>query len=49
MEFLALGDLGCFLIWRMLSREVAGLASSQPACAVHIDCGLDSHDIEVTS
>lgn len=49
MEFLALGEVGSFWIWEMLSREVAGLASSQPMCAVPRNCGLDSHDIEVTS
>lgn len=49
MEFLAEGEVGSFLIWEMLSREVVGLAFSQQAFAVHRDCGLDSHDIEVTS
>lgn len=49
MEFLALGEVGSFLIWEMLSRGVAGLPSSQPTFAGHRDCGLDSHDIEVTS
>lgn len=49
MEFLALGEMGSFWIWEMLSREVAGLVSSQPVFAVHRNCGLDSRDIEVTS
>lgn len=48
-EFLALGEMGSFWIWEMLSREVAGFASSQPVFAVPRNCGLDSHDIEVTS
>ena len=49
MESLALGEVGCFLIRKTLSREVAGLASRQPVFAVHRDCGQDSHDIEATS
>lgn len=49
MEFLALGEMGSFWIWEMPSREVAGFASSQPVFAVPRNCGLDSHDIEVTS
>lgn len=50
MEFLALGEVGSFWIWEVLSREVEGLvASSQPVFAVRRNCGLDSHDIEVTS
>lgn len=48
VESLALGE-GSFLIWGMLSWEVAGLASKQPVFVVCRDCGQDSHDIEVTS
>ena len=49
MESLALGEESRFLMWGMLSWEVAGLASRQPVFAVCRDCGQDSHDIEVTS